>query len=292
MARIRVYWFCTSVVIKSKLTRLELWAHGHPTPPLWNAQKLINDQLWVLDWKGSTLQVCAIDVFTAIFPCALFVWIHVACTKCTGQTCAPFFETAPVKREKECFVFVMMIAMIEGSLNLVWYKRGKKSGKIFETKKNEKLDEKLTNDVNMFFIIKKFHTNLNPSRNRSYKSLRCFLPAVIDWNYTCRHFTTPGPEAISQECLKHWFYQVEPFIHICSLSTFIWACQHFKHIFNLFTFTVVTVFSNDTYVDLRNCLMSWGRCYDHNFLRFLQIIGEKIGIFLKNQGYGQFFYKK
>jgi hypothetical protein len=28
-----------------------------------------------------------------------------------------------------------------------------------------------------------------------------------------------------------------------------------------------------------------GRCYDHNFLRFSPISGEKIGIFLKNQGY-------
>jgi hypothetical protein len=25
----------------------------------------------------------------------------------------------------------------------------------------------------------------------------------------------------------------------------------------------------------------WGRCYDHNFLRFLTIFGEKIGVFLK-----------
>jgi hypothetical protein len=28
-----------------------------------------------------------------------------------------------------------------------------------------------------------------------------------------------------------------------------------------------------------------GRCYDHNFLRFLTIFGEKIGVFLKNQCY-------
>jgi hypothetical protein len=26
----------------------------------------------------------------------------------------------------------------------------------------------------------------------------------------------------------------------------------------------------------------WGQCYDHNFLRFLTIFCEKIGIFLKN----------
>jgi hypothetical protein len=30
-----------------------------------------------------------------------------------------------------------------------------------------------------------------------------------------------------------------------------------------------------------------GRCYDHNFLRFLPIFGEKIGVFLKNQCYDQ-----
>jgi hypothetical protein len=28
-----------------------------------------------------------------------------------------------------------------------------------------------------------------------------------------------------------------------------------------------------------------GRCYDHNFLRFSPIFGEKIGVFLKNQCY-------
>jgi hypothetical protein len=32
-----------------------------------------------------------------------------------------------------------------------------------------------------------------------------------------------------------------------------------------------------------------GRCYDHNFLRFLPICGEKIGVFLKNQCYDQNF---
>jgi hypothetical protein len=32
-----------------------------------------------------------------------------------------------------------------------------------------------------------------------------------------------------------------------------------------------------------------GRCYDHNFLRFLPIFGEKIGVFLKNQCYDHNF---
>jgi hypothetical protein len=32
-----------------------------------------------------------------------------------------------------------------------------------------------------------------------------------------------------------------------------------------------------------------GRCYDHDFLRFLTIFGEKIGVFLKNQCYDQNF---
>jgi hypothetical protein len=35
----------------------------------------------------------------------------------------------------------------------------------------------------------------------------------------------------------------------------------------------------------------WGRCYDHNFLRFLPIFGEKNGIFLKYQCYDQLFSK-
>jgi hypothetical protein len=34
---------------------------------------------------------------------------------------------------------------------------------------------------------------------------------------------------------------------------------------------------------------NWGRCYDHNFLRFSTIFGEKIGVFLKNQCYDQIF---
>jgi hypothetical protein len=33
----------------------------------------------------------------------------------------------------------------------------------------------------------------------------------------------------------------------------------------------------------------WGRCYDHNFLRFLPIFCEKIGVYLKNQCYDQIF---
>jgi hypothetical protein len=32
-----------------------------------------------------------------------------------------------------------------------------------------------------------------------------------------------------------------------------------------------------------------GRCYDHNFLRFLTMFGEKIGVFLKNRWYDQIF---
>jgi hypothetical protein len=34
---------------------------------------------------------------------------------------------------------------------------------------------------------------------------------------------------------------------------------------------------------------SWGRCYDHNFLRFSPIYGDKIGEFLKKQCYDHFF---
>jgi hypothetical protein len=35
----------------------------------------------------------------------------------------------------------------------------------------------------------------------------------------------------------------------------------------------------------------WGRCYDHNFQRFLPIFGEKIGVFLKNQCYDHNFQR-
>jgi hypothetical protein len=33
----------------------------------------------------------------------------------------------------------------------------------------------------------------------------------------------------------------------------------------------------------------WGRCYDHNFQRFLPIFGEKFGAVLKKQCYDQNF---
>jgi hypothetical protein len=36
-------------------------------------------------------------------------------------------------------------------------------------------------------------------------------------------------------------------------------------------------------------VQAWGLCYDHNFLRFLTIFGENIGVFLKNQCYDQIF---
>jgi hypothetical protein len=34
---------------------------------------------------------------------------------------------------------------------------------------------------------------------------------------------------------------------------------------------------------------AWGRYYDHNFLQFLTIFGEKIGVFLKYHCYDQNF---
>jgi hypothetical protein len=37
--------------------------------------------------------------------------------------------------------------------------------------------------------------------------------------------------------------------------------------------------------------MTRGRRYDHNFLRFLIIFDEKIGVFLKNQCYDHLFEK-
>jgi hypothetical protein len=43
--------------------------------------------------------------------------------------------------------------------------------------------------------------------------------------------------------------------------------------------------------DIRTTVLSstWGRFYDHNFLRFLPIFGEKIGVFLRIQCYDQKF---
>jgi hypothetical protein len=34
---------------------------------------------------------------------------------------------------------------------------------------------------------------------------------------------------------------------------------------------------------------TWGRWYDHNFLRFSTILGEKIGVFLRNQCFDQIY---
>jgi hypothetical protein len=39
------------------------------------------------------------------------------------------------------------------------------------------------------------------------------------------------------------------------------------------------------------CRVKRGRCYDHNFERFLPIFGEKIGIFLKNHRCDHIFAK-
>jgi hypothetical protein len=36
-------------------------------------------------------------------------------------------------------------------------------------------------------------------------------------------------------------------------------------------------------------MVTRGRCYDHNFLRFSTIFGEKMGAFLENQCYDQIF---
>jgi hypothetical protein len=38
-----------------------------------------------------------------------------------------------------------------------------------------------------------------------------------------------------------------------------------------------------------SAMVTRGRCYDHSFLRFSTIFGEKIGVFLKNQCYDQNF---
>jgi hypothetical protein len=46
------------------------------------------------------------------------------------------------------------------------------------------------------------------------------------------------------------------------------------------------MYSNIKGIFTRNTICgTMGRCYDHNFLRFLEIFGKKIGGFLKNQCY-------
>jgi hypothetical protein len=47
-------------------------------------------------------------------------------------------------------------------------------------------------------------------------------------------------------------------------------------------------FSTSMAFDRESCLQ--GRCYDHNFLRFSPIFGEKIGVFLKKQCSDQCFH--
>jgi hypothetical protein len=47
--------------------------------------------------------------------------------------------------------------------------------------------------------------------------------------------------------------------------------------------------SNVSFKDVSS--VTRGRCYDRNFLRFLTLFGEKIGVFLKNQCYDQNFSK-
>jgi hypothetical protein len=46
--------------------------------------------------------------------------------------------------------------------------------------------------------------------------------------------------------------------------------------------------ANNADTEKKSC--SRDRCYDHNFLRFLTIFGEKMAFFLKNQCYDQFFH--
>jgi hypothetical protein len=51
---------------------------------------------------------------------------------------------------------------------------------------------------------------------------------------------------------------------------------------NMFGSTSLTERGNET----------WERCYDHNFMRFLPIFSDKIGVFLKNQCHDNFFSAK
>jgi hypothetical protein len=83
-------------------------------------------------------------------------------------------------------------------------------------------------------------------------------------------------------------------VPFCKLSTY----THILNIGRLF-FTVKVLFQlGQKRIGLHfgaifslTHLVTWGRCYDHNFLQFLPIFGGKIGVFLKNQCYDQVFSK-
>jgi hypothetical protein len=74
-----------------------------------------------------------------------------------------------------------------------------------------------------------------------------------------------------------------------SICVFTWdeSIDH-KRIFNESP-TIYLPLKKVAQARLRSKPRIWGRCYDHNILRFLTIFGEKIGVFLKNQCYDQNF---
>jgi hypothetical protein len=52
---------------------------------------------------------------------------------------------------------------------------------------------------------------------------------------------------------------------------------------NKYRFSILRALQNKSKIGFRVWKYAIrGRCYDHNFLRFLPILGEKIGVFLKN----------
>jgi hypothetical protein len=71
-----------------------------------------------------------------------------------------------------------------------------------------------------------------------------------------------------------------------------------KHFFSLylklpFNETVTPRFEMmvESFAGILRVKLTWGRCYDHNFMRFLTTFGEKIRVFLKNNAMIKFSKK-
>jgi hypothetical protein len=66
------------------------------------------------------------------------------------------------------------------------------------------------------------------------------------------------------------------------------------HLLHVYTFVVLDVICSYVGGIVAKLLLAtrfleiWGRCYDHNFLRFLPILGENIGFFQKSMLWSKF----
>jgi hypothetical protein len=90
-------------------------------------------------------------------------------------------------------------------------------------------------------------------------------------------------ESKMPNCLKIYF------VKICMYKFIALTPGHVFSSFFLKSTTLGIFWQKSISPPMRSNHASRGRCYDHNFLRFLPIFGEKIGVFLKNQCYDNFF---